>query len=347
MIGVVRGGWLRSQATSAGIPCLPLDHPGRGDLGVLGRLLDAVDSREIALIHAHEFYMSVIGAVVSRVAGVPLVITVHGKNYYPDRRHRRTAFRLAATLASAVVTVSEDLRRFFCRTTRAPLERVQVVYNGIEAGSVAERRRNVALLESFGIPRDARIVGTVGNLYPVKGHLELIRATKTIVSHHPGTHVVILGRGALRDHLVAEAEALGIGDRVHLVGYRDDVREWLSAMDVFTLPSRSEGLPLSLLEAMAAAVPPVVTAVGGMPEVVTDGESGFIVPPGDAARLSDRISAILGDPTLAETLAAAARARVLDRFTLETEAAAYQRVYDQAIGRSQAGRSTGKGLRTE
>src|SRR5262249_46850678 len=145
------------------------------------------------------------------------------------------------------------------------------------------------LRESAGIPPDASLVGTVGNLYPVKGHTYLIRAAKIILKSRPNTHVIILGRGNLKDTLHQEAESLGIKDRIHLLGYRDDVSSWLRQFDVFTLPSLSEGLPMSLLEAMAAGVPVVVTGVGGMPEVVSDGLTGFVVPAEDPDALAAKL----------------------------------------------------------
>src|SRR5262245_20852010 len=328
VVGVMRAGWLRAQATSAGLPCVTVGGNGLGDLGVLQQLVEVIEAYEISVIHAHEFYMSMIVTLVSRATGIPLVVTIHGEGYYPDKRRRRAACRLMAAGAGAVVTVSADLSRFFCRTTGTPLDRVRVIYNGIDLGaSPAARGSNVELLESAGIPRGTKVVGAVGNLYPVKGHLDLIRATPTILKHCPTANVVILGRGALHDALVAEAEALGIRHRIHLLGYRDDVGEWLRTMDVFTMPSHSEGLPLSLLEAMAAGVPPVVTQVGGMPEVVQQGETGFIVPPGDVAALADRISFLLGNPTFATKIGAAARHRILDQFTVDRMAAEYRAVY--------------------
>ena len=335
VVGVMKAGWLQSQAALAGIPCAMVSGNGLGDLDVLERLLETVETHEIDVIHAHEFYMSTIGTLVSWATGVPLVVTIHGKSYYPDKRRRRAACRLMAAGAAALVTVSEDLCRFFCHTTGTPLDRVRVIYNGIDLrGGSAARCRNPELLDSAGIPREAKIVGCVGNLYPVKGHLDLIRATQTIVKQRPTTHVVILGRGALHDVLVAEAQALGIRDRIHLLGYRDDVKEWLSAMDVFTMPSLSEGLPLSLLEAMAAGVPPVVTEVGGMPEVVQDGETGFIIPARNVAALADRLAYLLGNPPLAAKMGVAARDRILDQFTVDRMAAEYRAVYRQAAGRS-------------
>jgi glycosyltransferase involved in cell wall biosynthesis len=332
VVGVMKPGWLRCNATSAGLSCVMVGGGGLGDLGVLHRLVEAVETHEIAVIHAHEFYMSMIGTLVSAMTGIPLVVTLHGRSYYPDKRRRRLACRMMAARAASLVTVSEDLRRFFCRTSGTPLGRVRVIYNGIALGGSAASSRKAELLDSAGIPREAKVVGAVGNLYPVKGHLDLIRSARTIVRQHPTTHVVILGRGALHDALAAEAEALGIRDRIHLPGYRDDVKEWLGAMDVFTMPSLSEGLPLSLLEAMAAGVPPVVTQVGGMPEVVRDGETGFIVPPGDVVALADRISFLLGNPPLATKMGAASRDRILDRFTVDRMVAEYRDVYCRAAG---------------
>lgn len=334
VVGVMKSGWLRANATSAGIPCVMLGGDGLGDAGVLGSLLEAIETHEVAVVHAHEFYMGVIGAAVSLATGVPLVVTIHGKHYYPDRGRRRTICRLVARQAAALVTVSQDLRRFFCQTTGTPLDRVGVIYNGIALRSPAHQERNVGLLDSAGIPRSARIVGTVGNLYPVKGHLDLIRAARTIVERRPDTHVIILGRGAQHDALLAEAAALGIADRVHLLGYREDVQDWLTVMDVFTMPSRSEGLPLSLLEAMGTGLPAVVTGVGGMPEVVGDGETGFVVPPGDVGALADRIAFLLGDPPRTARMGAAARELVVARFGLDRMMAEYRSLYGQAARRS-------------
>jgi len=331
VVGAMKPGWLRSNATSAGLSCVMVGGGGLGDLGVLHSLVEAVETHEIAVIHAHEFYMSMIGTLVSAMTGIPLVVTLHGRSYYPDKRRRRLACRLMAARAAALVTVSEDLRRFFCRTSGTPLGRVQVIYNGIAlSGRSAASNRKGELLDSAGIPREAKVVGAVGNLYPVKGHLDLIRSARTVVRQHPTTHVVILGRGALHSALAAEAETLGIPDRIHLLGYRDDVKEWLGAMDVFTMPSLSEGLPLSLLEAMSVGVPPVVTQVGGMPEVVRDGETGFIVPPGNGAALANRISFLLGNRSVAAKMGTAARDCILERFTVNRMAAEYRDVYRQA-----------------
>lgn len=328
-IGLLKPGWLEAQAVSSGIPVEMLRADD--DMGVVAGLLDIVRSRHIELIHAHEFYMSAVGAAISRLTGVPLVATVHGKSYYPERRRRRVICRIVAARAASVVTVSQDLRRFFCRTIGVPADRVHMIYNGIDSGRLVDAKRDPKLLEAFGIPSRSRLVGAVGNLYAVKGHVHLIRALRTVLQSHPTTHLVILGRGELRDKLCAEARALGVDDRVHLLGYRDDVAKWLGAMDVFASSSLSEGLPLSLLEAMAAGKPTVVTDVGGMPEVVRDGETGFLVPAEDPDALASKIALLLENPALAKDMGSAGQTRVRELFSLDRMVTQYRDVYHKAL----------------
>jgi glycosyltransferase involved in cell wall biosynthesis len=307
------------------------DHGG-GDLSVIAALTRTIREHRIALVHAHEFYMSTVGAVVAHLTHTPLVLTVHGRNYYPERRRRRVIYRMAATRAAKVVAVSRDLQQYFCRTTGVRPDQVDVIYNGVGVGRFDERSRDAGLLAPFGIPANAPILGTVGNLYPVKGQIFLIRAARAVLDRVPDLHVIILGRGELHDALNAEAAALGIQDRIHLLGYRDDASRWFGVMTVFALPSLSEGLPLSLLEAMAAGLPAVVTSVGGMPEVVQEGQTGFIVPPRDTEALSARLTVLLKDPPLANKMGLAGRRLVEARFSLNRMAEDYRDLYARTLG---------------
>jgi len=336
VIGLLKSGWLHSQVISSGVSCAMVNGGGSIDLEVIARVLQVAREHRVGLIHAHEFYMNAIGAIVSRLTGIPLVATVHGRNYYPDKRRRWWVYRMVAAQAAAVVAVSEDLRRFFCQTTGAIPDHVRVIYNGINTKSLSDGKRDVRLLKSIGIPPEASIIGTLGNLYPIKGHVYLIRAARTIIHHRPDTHVIILGRGELKDELSAEAEALGIKDQIHLLGYRDDTWRWLSTMDVFTLPSLSEGLPLSLLEAMAAGVPPVVTEVGGMPEVVHDGKTGFMVSPREPDALARKILFLLDNPAVATRIGAAGRSQVHELFSLDKMLTKYHNLYHEVLASKSA-----------
>lgn len=332
-VGLIKAGWLATQTEAAGLPLVMVRGRAAGDIGVMTALLRIVLTRRIRLVHAHEFYMAALGAAVSRLTGVPLVVTVHGKGYYPERRRRRWLYRLVAAQAAVMVTVSRDLKEFLCRVTGTPSGRVEVIYNGIDPEPWARVSRDGELLKSVGVPPDARVLGAVGNLYPVKGHLHLIQAARAVVAVEPSAHLVILGRGTLKGALEAEAERLGIRSHVHLLGLRDDVPNWLGAMDVFVLPSLSEGLPLSVLEAMAAGRPIVATKVGGVPEVVEDGVTGFLVPPAAPDALAERMLAVLGDPVRATTMGAAGRARVQATFSLPEMANRYRALYQRVVAR--------------
>jgi glycosyltransferase involved in cell wall biosynthesis len=326
-VGLGRPGWLQAQVKSSGLSCELVGGNGLGDLGVITTLTRLARIKNIDVIHAHEFYMNAIGSVVSSLTGVPLIATVHGKSYYPEKRRRCAAYRMVAVKAGRMVVVSQDLKSFFCRSTGIQADRVQVVYNGIDSQPLSGFTRDPELLRSCGIPRDALIVGTVGNLYPVKGHIHLIRAIPMILKQRSNTHIVILGRGAQDELLRSEAVALGVQGHMHLLGYREDTPRWLAAMDIFTLPSLSEGLPLSLLEAMGAGVPVVVTAVGGMPEVVTHGTTGLIVPPADSQALASTISSLLSNRPYAAELGAAGRRLVSEHFSMHRMVQDYQSLY--------------------
>jgi glycosyltransferase involved in cell wall biosynthesis len=330
-LGLLRPGWLQNNATPEGIPTTLLTGNRFGDIETIIKTLRLVRKERMQLLHTHEFYMNMIGAVVARLARIPHVATIHGKNYYPERWRRRTAYRLLATRSAHVILVSEDLRKFFCQCTGVSENRVRMIHNGIDLQPFTALRRDPHLLESVGIPHDAFVIGTVGNLYPVKGHTFLIRAAHTVIQRHPSAHVIILGRGELENSLKNEAAILGISDRVHLLGYRTDTVDWLGVMNVFVLASLSEGLPLSLLEAMAASLPVVVTDVGGMPEVVRHGETGFIVPPSDPETLARKIFFLMGDPKRASRYGAAGKFLAAERFSIDRMANEYRSVYDDAL----------------
>ena len=338
IIGLLKSGWLQAQVLSSGIPHAMVNGDGLGDLGVIARILQVVRGRDIQLMHTHEFYMSMIGASVSCLSGIPLVVTLHGKNYYPDKRRRCVIYRLVAARAAAMVAVSQDLRHFFCRVTGVNTKSVQVIHNGVDTELTSDKKRNTELLKAAGIPANASVIGTVGNLYPVKGHIHLIRALPSILRHRPETYAVILGRGEMEEALGAEARSLGIQNRVHLLGYREDAHQWLSVMDVFALPSLSEGLPLSLLEAMAVGIPTVVTRVGGMPEVVRDGQTGFIVPPAEPDALASKILFLLKNPDIASKVGAAGRHHIRERFSLGRMVEEYRGLYHEALASTTPGK---------
>ena len=330
-VGLLKPGWLETQVRERGLAHVQIQGGAWGDFGRIRHLAKVVRTSSIQVIHAHEFYMNVLGAAVSRLTGVPLIATVHGKNYYPEKHRRCLLYRWVAATAASVVTVSEDLKSFFCRATGVAASRVTMVPNGIDTDAWSPVVPDAVLRADCGIPVDAMVAGAIGNLYPVKRHIDLVRALPLMKAACPNIHVVILGRGDQKAILEREADSLGVADRLHLPGFQEDARRWLNIMDCFVMPSESEGMPLSLLEAMSAQLPVVVTAVGGIPEVVMHEESGWLVPAHHPDILAKTLIHVLTNPSQARVVAKRARARIESRFSADAMGHAYGVLYRQGL----------------
>ncbi len=336
---LIRDSWLGTALRERGVPVTMLRYKSdasfaklRG-LTTLWDILRLIRERQVGILHTHEFFMNILGLVASRLTGVPLVATVHGKNYYADRFRRRLAYRLVGRLADQMIAVSEDVRRFLAGRLGIAPDRIRVVPNGVPLEEEPPQERVSALRDSLRLGRDSRVVGTVGSLYPVKGHRYLIDAAPRVVLRFPHAVFLIVGRGGLQEELEAQAHRVGVAPRLRFLGHRDDVRHLLAICDVFVLPSLSEGMPLALLEAMAAGVPVVATRVGGVSEVMEDGKTGLLVPPGDSHALAESIVTLLDNRTLAREIGESARNVVASRFSLTGALEAYQEIYTELIRR--------------
>ena len=209
--------------------------------------------------------------------------------------------------------------------------------HGIDTGTLrpADDESRRAARATLGLEPDAPVIGTVGNFTVKKDQATLLAAAARLTGEHPGLRVVLVGSGPLEDELRAHARRLGIEDATVFAGSRDDVFALLPAFDLFTLSSRFEGLPIALLEAMACGVPPVVTRVGGIPEVVTDGRDGVLVDPGDSEGLATALGKLLADPTRRRELAGHATERAA-AFDLAHAVRRIEAVYDRALTATRA-----------
>lgn len=323
-----REGWMTERARAAGLTVrIQPQRPGL-DPGFVPRLARLLRADGIELFHGHEFLMNVYGGLAARLMGIPRVSTVHGPRYVTERGRRRVAYRWLHRGGMRLVAVSGHLAEHLSEGLGLPLAAIDVVPNGVPLPAPAPdpgeaRRRARAELE---LPADGPLVLAVGNLYPVKDHARLLRAAARL----PGVRVAVAGRGGEEESLRRQAESLGIAERVHLLGLRDDVDRLLTAADLFTQPSRSEGLPLAVLEAMAAGLAVVATDVGGMGQAVIDGETGVLIPADDEGALPRALGALLDDPARAERLGAAGRRRVEAEFSVEAMARRYRALYAEA-----------------
>jgi glycosyltransferase involved in cell wall biosynthesis len=241
---------------------------------------------------------------------------------------------LTLRLFRRILAVSEDVKTRYAQELRVPARKLVVVRNAIRV-TPAGRTPDPALRAALVAGRPDYVVLTPARLHPQKGHTYLLAAAVKI----PDATFVLAGDGPLRAELEAHARNLGVTDRCVFLGDRTDVPDLLAAADLFVLPSLFEGLPVSVLEAMAAERPVVATAIGGTDEVVRHEETGLLVPPCDPSALAAAISRIRSDPSLARRLAAAGRERVEREFSSEVTARKVMGIYDELMGDAATGRS--------
>ncbi len=237
--------------------------------------------------------------------------------------------RLLGAITDRIIHVSESERAEGARLGVVPPSKARVVPNGIDPRRYAEPRGGAALRAQLGIPAGAPLVGTVGLLNDAKGHDVLVEAAARLPAD---THVLIVGHGEREGALVERAARLGLGARLHLPGWRDDLAAVHDALDVFVLPSRWEGLPYALLEALAAGLPAIATDVNGSRDILrASPEAGLIVPREDVEALAAAIARVLDDQALARRLAELGPRRVAGRFTLEHMLDGTLAVYAEAL----------------
>lgn len=291
-------------------------------------LLRILQEDDVGLLCAHGYKANVVGRLASRVRRIPLVVFSRGWTGENARvRFYESVDRFFLRWADHVIAVSRAQGEALL-ALGIPEERISTVPNCVEippAGPAAPGR----LRRELGLGPNSALVVSAGRLSPEKSFSTLVQAARIVASQEPTAHFVVFGEGALRAGLEAEIAAAGLAGRFHLPGFRRGVAEILAEVDVFALTSLTEGLPNAVLEASAASRPVVATAVGGVPEVVVDGETGFLVPPLRPDLLADRILDLLRDRDLAERMGRAARERAGRRFSFEAQGEALQAIYSR------------------
>ena len=283
------------------------------------------------VVHTHGWGTLLEGLVAARLAAVPFI--VHGEHGTLQLKpYQRRLQRTAWGRVNRVLSVSSRLAERMSRETGFPPDRIRTLPNGVDLSRFGRIGRGEAR-SALNLPADALIVGTVGRLVAVKDQASLLDAVATLRRRGLPVTTVIAGDGPLRGELERRAARLDIATHVCFLGHRTDVETVLAAMDVFVLPSVSEGMSNTILEAMAAGLPVVATRVGGADELVVAGETGLLVPPGSSEQLATALAAVLGDADLRRSMAGAARKRAASEFSLESSILAYKHLYEElALG---------------
>lgn len=319
-------GPLAAEFAKAGVSVLSVPKRAGLDVTLPPRLALAFRKLRADIVHTHNPQPLIYGAVAARLAGARAIHTKHGVN--PGSRGQRLLRQSAARLLSAFVAVSEVTAEQARKQEDCAPRLLHVIPNGIRLDKFGpDAALRAAARAELGLG-DAWVVGTVGRLDDYKNHLMLIRAMAPHLGR--GVRLVIIGDGPMREVLAQEVSKLPDPSTVVLTGQRMDVPRLLPAFDVFTLPSRTEGLPLVVPEAMAVGLPVVATSVGGLPNVLEEGVTGLLVPVDEAALATALLS--LRDPVRAAAMGQAARAAALERFGAERMVDRYLELYDRAHG---------------
>ncbi len=228
-----------------------------------------------------------------------------------------------------LTAVSRETCAYYVNTAGVAAERIRHVPNGVDVRRFANTRDRLALRDQLRIPPDAWLVGTVANLRPEKNHVVLLKALARVRETVPTAHLVLAGEGPLLGTLQGHAEHLGVAPFVHWLGARTDVPEILRMLDVFCLPSSREGMPLSILEAMAAGCPVVATHTTGTADIVEPEATGLLAPVGDTEKLTEQLLRVHDDPVLRSRLANAARRYVMGHARMDSMLSEYSRLYSR------------------
>ncbi len=313
-----------------------LDY-GRRSRRVLAQVRHRIRSGGYHLVHTHEYKGNLIGGWSAWRLGVPSVASVRGytDRTLPLRIYKWLDLGVTLRLVTRIVTVSEAVRRQVLKAGY-PARRVLTLHDAVDATTFSFDRvqTGARVREELGCTTAHLLVCAVGRLSPEKGHGFLLAAFREVLAAVPKARLVLAGEGPLRSRLQAQAAGCGLGDHVIFAGYRDDVETIIAASDLLVMPSLREGFGDPIIEAMALQRPVIASRVGGMVEIVRDGETGLLVPPGDPGALAQAIINLLRDHQARERMGLQGRRVALREFSVERLADDLARLYNELVSAS-------------
>jgi glycosyltransferase involved in cell wall biosynthesis len=328
VIATGQRGFLCDEAARLGVPVRVIPeltqaiHPVK-DCRALFAIARLIRSEMPEVVHAHTSKAGLLARFAARLTATPVIFTAHTWSFADGipRLQRWMSIpleRLAAAVAGKIITVSQANTVMAMRRSIANQRAFVRIWNGVP---------DCARRAAPGTCPQATLV-TAARFAPQKDHLLLLHALTKVEGDW---RLLLVGDGPTRSHVESTAAALGLADRIQFLGERSDVEELLAGADVFVLPSKWEGLPLSILEAMRAGLAVVATNIGGVAEAVTDGVTGYLAQPGDARQLRERIQKLIGSPDLLRSMGAAARRRYEQDFRIETMVQKTVTVYREQV----------------
>lgn len=331
------GGRLGKEIEGLGIPVTIFPETEWGSTKIFIELVREFKKSNIRIIHTHKYKDTILAAPAAKLCGIAHVVrTVHG---LPEPFEGMQAFKMSLYEAiertvhrycvDSVIGVSSQIERKY--KGEGTVSRVTCIRNGIDLESEPVQTDRWRTRKDLGVDAGTCLIGTVGRLTPVKGIPYLLEAASILLRQGANVKVLVVGDGSIRGDLETQVRDLGITANVVFLGHREDTDELLQALDIFVLPSLSEGIPMALLEAMATSRAVVASRVGGIPEIVEDGFEGFLVEPMDVNSLAERCRRLMASPDVAGRMGEQARKRVEREFSATAMAERVASVYKELL----------------
>jgi len=320
------GSILESRAREARLDVIPMDLRSELNPVVIGRLVGLIVSRSVDIVHAHRAHAHSVGLIAAALTGRPFVVSRRVAHRPKDNIGSWVKYR--SRFVTRIVAISRAVKDVLVEFGVDP-SRVEVVYSGTDPSKYRPGLDRDRVRRELDVPDGAPLVAKIANFYPGwKGHDVFLAAARLVLDRAPDARFLLVGKSTDSEVMRAAVDAAGLAGRVIMAGYRSDIPDVLAAIDVLAnSPRAREGLSVAILETLAAGRPVVATRVGGIPEIVRDGETGLLVPPEDPAALAEAVLTLIADRDLAARLGAAGARLVREGFTFDTMVEGNERVY--------------------
>ncbi len=304
------------------LPSLVRELSPVNDLKACRALKKLFRERKFDVVHTHSSKAGVLGRIAARKAGVPVVVhTVHGQAFHPYETGWRNSIyklfeRIAARYCDKIFAVAQAMIDQCVEADIAAREKYQVVYSGMDTSAFANAEREPELRCELGIPEDARVIATLARLFPMKGYEYVIPAAAEMIREFPDTHLLLIGDGPMFDDLNAQIADLGLTEHFHFAGLVPpaQVHRYLAQADLLWHLSLREGLPRSVVQALATGIPAIGYRLDGTPEVIKDGETGYCVSPEEVSEVVEASRKLWLDPAAAKRMGETGKTRVIEQF---------------------------------
>ena len=334
---VLNEGRLEEEIEALGIPVRVFPESRWGSGKIFLELVREFKKSNIQIVHTHKYKDTILAAPAAKVCGIPHVVrTVHGlrEPFQGLQSLKMSVYQAIERIVhryyvDAIIGVSSQIE---C-TYKAEGERFRVtcIRNGIDLDGRSMQTDRWRTRKDLDVDPETSLIGTIGRLTPVKGIRYLLEAATILLRQGAKVKILVVGEGSIRQDLMAQTHSLGITDNVVFLGHREDTDVLMQAMDIFALPSLSEGIPMALLEAMAASRPIVASRVGGIPEIIEDGVDGYLVEPMDVNNLAERCQRLIESPDVARKMGEQGRKRVERDFSATAMADRVASVYKELL----------------